>query len=296
MWASLVNFIAPEPTQEDLVVSALQREGHHACEALDDLLQQRGADSLAQMTFSDGDLNLFQTACLYGNIEAAMKMYELGLFQLDARTANGGNTAAHLAAMNGHARLLVDYLVGQLGAPLGVKNNKGQNVYEVCPSSHLQLKQTLMTMLLQEEQRTGTAPELGGIPVTRDNQAEEERLRNLPPPPIFAATASSAPPPQQYIQPDGFVTTVGNPQLAQKYGNVQVQSRLHAAAAATSPQQQQPPRQVIAPPPPQFTAGGAPPRYVPVGVNVAPSSRPPPTAQFRPLATTGAKVFNPQQQ
>ncbi|KAH9259159.1 hypothetical protein BASA81_002779 [Batrachochytrium salamandrivorans] len=291
MWASLVNFIAPEPTPEELLLSSLERG---SCDLLNETLQQRGADAVAQIKVQ-GDLNLFQASCWVGNAEAALKLFELGLFDVNQQTVGGGNTAAHLAAMQGHQWLVVDYLVGQLGASIALRNAKRQNVYDACPATHLQLKQTLMTLLLQEEQRTGTAPELG-IPVTRDKQVEEERMRNLPPPPIFTVPGGVPPPSQQqqhHIQPDGFVTTVGNPALAQKYGNVQVQTRLHTPQPMpSSPMAPPPPQQVIAPPPQQF----APARYVPVNINVVPASRPPPTAQFRPLATSGAKVFTPNQQ
>jgi ankyrin repeat protein len=47
-------------------------------------------------------------------LEACTILFNLGLFPLEQKTS-GGNTATHLAAMNGHTRVVVDFLIQQHG-------------------------------------------------------------------------------------------------------------------------------------------------------------------------------------
>jgi hypothetical protein len=331
MWASIMNFVAPEPTPQELLISSIQQG---RVDALQDWLTNRGMDALEAVKFGESEMNVLHIACFYGNIEVVMRLLEY--FPID-RPTRGGNTCCHLAAMNGHAAV-VDMLI-QRGASPGVKNSKGQNVFDVAQG--LQLRQTLMTLVLAEEQRNGTAPVIAGV--TRDMTQEQVRLKNLPPPPTSfgvppssggcpAAQMSTPPtlsspgqaypgaqggppmmtqqPRPQYssrpIQPDGFVTTVGNPNLAAKYGN-QTQSRLVAEGTSSNdPNAMTPGAGNNAPWTPP-TIQTAPPvnasaRYVvnTPGFNVLPPSRPPQSANaaatYRPPTGPYAnqvKVFNP---
>jgi len=318
-----MNFVAPEPTAEERLASSIQ---HGKTEGIDEWLGTRGLDALEAVRIGDSEMNVLHVACFYGNLDAVVRLLEY--FPVD-RPTKGGNTCAHLAAMNGHSAV-VDLLV-EKGASVGVKNLKGQNVFDVAQG--LQLRQNLMKLVLAEEQRNGTAPVIAGV--TRDMSKDQERLKNLPPPPTTFGppptqpTASTSTPghtlpsppivPPQYaftpsqaqmarpnesigrtIQPDGFVTTVGNPNLAAKYGN-QTQARLasdvvnasNQAAAWTPP--------TIQTAPPVHTAA----RYVvnTPGINVLPSTRPAvpggapnPAVSYRPPAGPYAnkvKVFNP---
>ena len=340
-----MNFVAPEPTPQDLLVSSIQ---HGTMDGIQDWLTNRGVDALEAVKFGESEMNVLHIACFYGNLQAVVKLLEY--FPIDKPT-KGGNTCCHLAAMNGHAAV-VDVLI-ERGASPGAKNLRGQNVFDV--ANGLQLRQTLMTLVLAEEQRNGTAPVIAGV--TRDMTAEQARLKNLPPPPtsfgpVPTTTASaglnaqpqhqqqqqfmhpqpgfpsnmqqfSSPsiqpplpsssypqarafPPQQTlssrpIQPDGFVTTVGNPNLAAKYGN-QTQSRLAPDSTVNNMNQEPPSQQAWTPPTisnaPQINANA---RYVvnTPGFNVLPPSRPPQATNhqsFRPPSGPYAnrvKVFNP---
>jgi hypothetical protein len=241
-----MNFVAPEPTKEDLLITSIQQG---KTSTLEEYIMEKGLDAIEQIKFGESEMNLLHISCYYGNVQCCLRLLEY--FPLELPTKLGGNTCAHLAAMNGHEQV-VQLLVSK-GASVLVKNSKGQNVFDVAQG--LQLRQTLMTLVLQEEQRTGQTPQLsigggaGGVSITRDMSKEQERLRNLPPPPTSFGVPSDlqqqgpripvfqqAPPSllsRPPIQPDGFVTTVGNPNLAAKYGN-QTQARL-----ATDPLQQQ---------------------------------------------------------
>ena len=166
------------------------------------------------------------------------RLIELGA-DVRARTEMG-NTPLHIAAMEGHSQV-VDYLM-QAGASPGAKNARGQNAFDVAQG--LVLRQTLMTAVLREENASGSAPVIAGV--TRDASKDAERLRNLPPPPISGRAVPPPPsssssqaqplPTQPFIRPDGFVTTVGNPELAAKYGNL-TQEPMSAAERAPAPPQ-----------------------------------------------------------
>jgi len=292
MWSSLINFIAPEPTPEDLLFSSLQ---HGKTDVLEEWFTSRGVDALKSLKYGDSDMSVLHVACYFGNMQAVLRLLEY--FPFDTVT-RGGNTCCHLAAINGHSDV-VNCLIRR-GASPGVKNFKRENVFDVAQG--LQLRQTLMTLVLEEEQRTGTAPVIAGA--TRDMTRHQERLKNLPPPPTTFSglspmpteptAAAYAPSYSRPVQPDGFVTTVGNPNLAAKYGN-QTQSRLAepGQSVLNSPPAWSPPTYHLAPVVPNSS------RYVvnTPGVSVLPPTRPGPNqTSFR--APTGpyankVNVFNP---
>jgi len=165
-------------------------------------------------------------------VHVVARLVELGA-DVRARTEMG-NTPLHVAAMEGHSPV-VDYLI-QAGASPGAKNARGQNAFDVAQG--LVLRQTLMTAVLREENASGSAPVIAGA--TRDASKDAERLKNLPPPPISGRAPPSSqaqqPPAHPFIRPDGFVTTVGNPELAAKYGNL-TQEPASAAERAPAPPQ-----------------------------------------------------------
>lgn len=314
MWSAFVNLVAPEPTLEDNLFISIQQG---RTDKLVEWIDTKGLDSLKQLKYGESELTVFQAACLYGNLEATLKLIDF--FSIVETTGKGANTPAHLAAMSGHSKI-VDLLI-ERGASVCIKNQKGQNVFDIAQG--LQLRQNLMKAVLDEENRTGTAPVLSGV--TRDLSKDQEKFKNLGPPPTsFPIKSTSAvnnldgstpllpQPPilqqqrqQQYqdsqymIQPDGFVTTVGNPNLAAKYGN-QTQSRLVSGYQGPS----QPTTSTTPPPIPlsNFIPQNPQARYVSniPGVNILPpTSRPSPNPTFKPLPQMGPpkkiNSFDPSQ-
>ena len=268
LWNQFVNLVAPEPTPQELLfqsvaagkLDALEswlangsdvarmyvffcfsppRVRAHArlrkrCAGRVDAAPHGGAHS----RFVVSDLFGCHAKAQKGHMNVVSRLIELGA-DVRARTEMG-NTPLHIAAMEGHSQV-VDYLM-QAGASPGAKNARGQNAFDVAQG--LVLRQTLMTAVLREENASGSAPVIAGV--TRDASKDAERLRNLPPPPISGRAVPPPPsssssqaqplPTQPFIRPDGFVTTVGNPELAAKYGNL-TQEPMSAAERAPAPPQ-----------------------------------------------------------
>lgn len=157
MWNSLITLIAPEQSEQDQLFSKLA-SGSCSMYDLDTFLNKHGAGNATRLQ-GNGGMSLLHAAALGGNVEVARRLVsDLGL-SVHAKTINGGNTPAHLAASKGHERM-VEYLAVECGASVGVKNSKGQNVFDIAEG--LNLRQTLMKLVLQEEIRNGTAPVIAG--------------------------------------------------------------------------------------------------------------------------------------
>lgn len=262
-----------------------------------------------------GDALPIHTACQAGNQTMIDKLMEMGA---DVRSATDrhGNGTLHAAAKGGKLET-VKFLLAH-GLDVSRRNAYRQTAYDVA-ESHI-VRQFLLPLQLRAEPE----PAAGSLAAVHNPDVIRD-YSNLPPPPT--ASSYSAPPPpaslhgmsssgthlpqaskpapkvDRPIVADGFHCSVGNPELAAKYGHIKTDipmapppsaSGLPARTCAGTGEggeegQRGPPRPAANPT--QYSAfaaygGRPPPRYVTYNANdntsapfIHPAGPPPPVQQ-----------------
>mmetsp|Transcript_8230 Transcript_8230/g.16400 ORF Transcript_8230/g.16400 Transcript_8230/m.16400 type:complete len:567 (-) Transcript_8230:271-1971(-) len=165
----LYKVLAPEPTDEERFLSAIA-SGDLA--TVQDFIERRGYD--VNWRNQNGNTPL-HVACFNGQAHIVDYLIQRGA---DFRAkGQGNNSCLHFAAAKGHTELVKKFLA--YGISILEKNDKGKNGYDVAQG--FGLRQYLMPIMFEEEQRTGTAPQIVGA--TIDPEAHKARLANLAPPP-----------------------------------------------------------------------------------------------------------------
>jgi len=236
----LYNVVAPQQSEEDQFLTAIANGELATVQGF------MGRGYGPEWRNKNGNTAL-HVACYNGQVALVDYLIEQG----GDPTATGqrNNTCLHYAAAKGNLDLVKKFI--SFGISPLAKNEHGKTPYDVAEG--FGVKQYLMPLMFSEEQKTGTAPSIPGATV--DLAVEAQRLENLPPPPKMGEHQQqpgrsltpnpssqgsshpstphrkSTPPPSLHgalkerksaarmYQPDGFVTTVGNPELAAKYGN-----------------------------------------------------------------------------
>ncbi|CAK9015224.1 Sex-determining protein fem-1 (Feminization of XX and XO animals protein 1), partial [Durusdinium trenchii] len=224
----LYKVMAPEQSDEEKFLSAIASGNLNMVQ---EFVEMRGYD--VNMRNSNGNTPL-HVACFNGQSDVVQYFLQKGADP--QATGQRNNTCLHYAAAKGHLELVKQFV--QLGNNVLAKNERGKTPYDAAEG--FGVKQFLMPLIFSEEQRMGTAPTIIGATV--DNAREQERIANLPPPPKMGHSAYSDPnrregrAPARQIQPDGFVTTVGNPELSAKYGNkIRYRSESPSVGQSTAP-------------------------------------------------------------
>ncbi|GBG27481.1 Ankyrin repeat domain-containing protein 1 [Hondaea fermentalgiana] len=183
--SELYKVLAPEPSEEERFLEAIARGDLHTVQ---DYVERRGFD--VSWRNKNGNTAL-HVACFNGQAHIVDYLIQCGA---DVRArGQGNNSCLHFAAAKGHTELVKQFL--GMGISILDKNDKGKNGYDVAQG--FGLRQYLMPIMFEEEQRTGTAPQIVGA--TIDPAAQQARLANLAPPPKMGE-AYGGPPDQQSQQ------------------------------------------------------------------------------------------------